>query len=456
MKDVSDLKRKIYDQMLDWKQQETGKSALLLQGARRVGKSYIAEAFARNEYSSHILIDFNRTTQEVRDMFIHDIDNLDLFFLKLSTYYNVKLKPRDSLIIFDEVQLFPRARSVIKYLVQDGRYDYLEMGSLLSIKENVKDILIPSEEEQLNLYPMDFEEFLWATGNETMMQIIRECFNRLEPLGDALHRKAMDAFRQYLIVGGMPQAIETYVKSGDFEKTDTVKRRILNLYRDDIQKHARGYSLKAKAVFDELPSQLKNQNRHFKLSALKEGARYSEYREPLFWLSDAMIVNCCYNATEPVFGLRLNQDRTILKCYMADTGLLVSHAFDEKGIVQEEVYKKLLLDKLEVNMGMVMENVVAQMLTASGHKLYFYTNADREHKENRMEIDFLIAKNKITNRHNISPIEVKSSKGYALSSLKKFMIKFNEQLHVPYVLHTGDVKEENGIVYLPLYMAMLL
>ena len=193
-----------------------------------------------------------------------------------------------------------------------------------------------------------------------------------------------------------------------------------------------------------------------RVDVVKEGARYSEYREPLFWLSDAMIVNCCYNATEPVFGLRLNQDRTILKCYMADTGLLVSHAFDEKGIVQEEVYKKLLLDKLEVNMGMVMENVVAQMLTASGHKLYFYTNADREHKENRMEIDFLIAKNKITNRHNISPIEVKSSKGYALSSLKKFMIKFNEQLHVPYVLHTGDLKEENGIVYLPLYMAMLL
>ena len=423
-KGAAALKRKIYTNMLEWKQKETWQSALLLQGARRVGKSYIAEAFARNEYSSHILIDFNRTTQEVRDMFLHDIDNLDLFFLKLSTYYNVKLKPRDSLIIFDEVQLFPRARSVIKYLVQDGRYDYLETGSLLSIKENVRDILIPSEEEQMNLYPMDFEEFLWATGNETMMQIIRDCFNRLEPLGDALHRKAMDAFRQYLIVGGMPQAVETYVKSGDFEKTDAVKRRILNLYRDDIQKHARGYSLKAKAVFDELPSQLKNQNRHFKLSALKEGARYSEYREPLFWLSDAMIVNCCYNATEPVFGLRLNQDRTILKCYMADTGLL--------------------------------ENVVAQMLTASGHKLYFYTNADREHKENRMEIDFLIAKNKITNRHNISPIEVKSSKGYALSSLKKFMIKFNEQLHVPYVLHTGDVKEENGIVYLPLYMAMLL
>ena len=384
------------------------------------------------------------------------MDNLDLFFLKLSTLYNVRLKERNSLIIFDEVQLFPRARSVIKYLVEDGRYDYLETGSLLSIKENVKDILIPSEEEQINLYPMDFEEFLWATGNDTMMQLICDCFAERKAMGEALHRKAMDAFRQYLIVGGMPQAVEAYVKTGSFESVDAVKRRILNLYRDDIQKHAKGYSLKAKAVFDELPSQLKKQNRHFKLSALKEGARYSEYREPLFWLSDAMIVNCCYNATEPVFGLRLNMDRTILKCYMADTGLLISHAFDEKGIVQEEVYRKLLLDKLEVNMGMVIENAVAQMLAASGHKLYFYTNADRENKENRMEIDFLIAKDTITSRHNISPIEVKSGKGYALSSLKKFMQKFYEQLHVPYVLHTGDVKEENGIVYLPLYMTMLL
>lgn len=450
------MRRKVYEKLLEWKQKSSGQSAVLLQGARRVGKSYIAREFAEKEYSSYILIDFNLADQQVRDMFLHDIGDLDTFFLKLSTLYNTKLKERESLIILDEVQLFPRARSVIKYLVADGRYDYIETGALVSIKENVEGILLPSEEDQINLNPMDFEEFLWAMGNETMMRLIQDCFEKKLPMGQALHRKAMDLFRQYMIVGGMPQAVEAYVQTRDFDEVDRVKRRILNLYRDDIQKHAKGYGEKVRAIFDELPSQLKNQNRHFKLSALKEGARFEEYRDPLFWLSDAMIVNPCYNATEPNLGLRLNQDRTLLKCYMADTGLLISHAFDENGIVSEEVYRKLLLDKLEVNMGMVMENIVSQMLISSGHKLYFYANADREDKENRMEIDFLIAKSRITNRHNMSPIEVKSGKNYALSSLRKFMKKFKEQLWIPYVLHTGDLKTEEGIVYLPLYMAMML
>ena len=450
------MRRKVYEKLLEWKQKSSGQSAVLLQGARRVGKSYIARGFAEKEYSSYILIDFNLADQQVRDMFLHDIGDLDTFFLKLSTLYNTKLKERESLIILDEVQLFPRARSVIKYLVADGRYDYIETGALVSIKENVEGILLPSEEDQINLNPMDFEEFLWAMGNETMMRLIQDCFEKKLPMGQALHRKAMDLFRQYMIVGGMPQAVEAYVQTRDFDEVDRVKRRILNLYRDDIQKHAKGYGEKVRAIFDELPSQLKNQNRHFKLSALKEGARFEEYRDPLFWLSDAMIVNPCYNATEPNLGLRLNQDRTLLKCYMADTGLLISHAFDENGIVSEEVYRKLLLDKLEVNMGMVMENIVSQMLISSGHKLYFYANADREDKENRMEIDFLIAKSRITNRHNMSPIEVKSGKNYALSSLRKFMKKFKEQLWIPYVLHTGDLKTEEDIVYLPLYMAMML
>lgn len=450
------MKRKIYDKLLEWKKSNRGQSAILVQGARRVGKSYIVQEFAKNEYRTYILIDFNRASQQVRDMFLYDINDLDTFFLKLSTLYNTRLYERDSIIIFDEVQLFPRARSVIKYLVEDGRYDYIETGSLVSIKENVNNILIPSEEDQINLYPMDFEEFLWAMGNETMMPLIKNCFERKTPLGQALHRKAMDLFRQYLIVGGMPQAVSAYQKTKDFDEVDRVKRRILNLYRDDIQKHAEGYELKVEAIFDEIPSQLKNQNRHFKLSSLKAGARFDEYRDPLFWLSDAMIVNNCYNATEPALGLRLNQDRSLLKCYMADTGLLISHAFDENGIVSEEIYKKLLLDKLEANMGMVIENVVAQMLVASGHRLYFYSNSDRTNKDNRMEIDFLISKSKITNRHNISPLEVKSSKNYTLSSLRKFISKYSEQLYIPYVLHTGDIKTENGIVFLPLYMTSLL
>ena len=450
------MRRKVYEQLLQWKEKSAGTSALLIQGARRVGKSYIVEEFAKREYKSYILIDFNIVDPQVKDIFIHDLQNLDVFFLKLSTFFGKKLYERESLIIFDEVQLFTRARSAIKYFVADGRYDFIETGSLVSIKKNTKDILIPSEEDQVNMYPMDLEEFMWAMGDETMMEYIRSCYMGKKPLGQALHRKAMDYFRQYLIVGGMPQAVKEYISSHDFDRVDKVKRRVLNLYRDDITKHAEGYDLKVRAIFDELPSQLKNQNRHFKLSALKEGARFDEYKEPLFWLSDAMVVNNCYNATEPNIGLRLNEDRTLLKCYMGDTGLLVSHSFDENGIVSEEIYKKLMLDKLEVNMGMIIENAVAQMLVSSGHKLYFYANASREDSRDRMEIDFLIAKNKITNRHNISPIEVKSSKNYTLSSLKKFMDKYGEYTYIPYVLHTSDYKEEDGIVYLPIYMTPFL
>lgn len=450
------MRRKMYNRLLQWKKENGGKSALLVQGARRVGKSYIVEEFAKAEYRSYILIDFNLVDSQVRDMFLHDISDINTFFLKLTTFFNTKLYEHQSLIILDEVQLFPRARSAIKYLVADGRYDYIETGSLISIKENVKDILIPSEEDHINLYPMDFEEFLWAADNETMMDLIQSCFENRKPLGQALHRKAMDLFRQYLIVGGMPQAVEAYISSRDFDRVDQVKRRILNLYRDDIRKHARGYEMKVEAIYDELPSQLKNQNRHFKLSSLKAGARFDEYKDALFWLSDAMIVNNCYNSTEPCIGLNLNRDRTLLKCYMGDTGLLISHTFDENGIVSEEIYKKILLDKLEVNMGMILENMVAQMLAASGHKLYFYANSVRNDTLSRMEIDFLIAKSRISNRHNISPIEVKSSKNYALSSLRKFMEKYSQQLHIPYVLHTGDLKEENGITYLPLYMTPFL
>ncbi len=454
--EIDPMKRKIYEKLLTWKKTECGKSCLLVQGARRVGKSYIVEEFAKHEYRSYILIDFNQVNQATKDLFLNDLEDLDTFFLKLKAAYNVSLHERESLIILDEVQLFPRARSAMKYLVADGRYDYIETGSLISIKKNVQDILIPSEEDQLNMYPMDFEEFLWALGNETMYPLIRACFEKKQPMGQALHRKAMDLFRQYMIVGGMPQAVERFVETKDFSAVDRVKRRILNLYRDDIHKHGSRNQLKIESIFDEIPSQLKNQNRHFKLSALEEGARFSDYADPLFWLSDAMIVNNCYNSTDPSIGLKLNQDRTLLKCYMGDTGLLISHAFDENGIVTLDIYKKLLLDKLEVDMGMVMENVVAQMLVASGHKLYFYANSDRENREKRMEIDFLIAKRTITNRHNISPIEVKSSRNYTLSSIRKFIARYSEQLHIAYVLHPGDLKETDGIVFLPLYMAPLL
>ena len=450
------MKRKIYTTLLDWKERRAGKTALLIDGARRVGKSYIVEAFAKKEYRSYIVIDFFTASQDVKDLFENYLHDLDTFFLFLSNYYQVKLYPRETLIIFDEVQEFPRARGAIKYLVADGRYDYIETGSLMSIKKNVQDALIPSEEHHVNLYPMDFEEFLWALGDDMLMPFIKERFEKKQPLGPALHRKAMDLFRQYLIVGGMPQAVKEFVESRDFDEVDRVKRDILTLYRADMMKHAQGYEIKVARVFDEIPAQLQKHERKFKLADLEKNARMRDYEDALFWLDDAMIVNTCYNSTAPNIGLKLNMDRLTLKCYMADTGLLISHAFDENGIVSEEIYKKILFDKLEVNMGMIVENVVAQMLVASGHKLYFYSNPSREDKNARMEIDFLIAKDKISNRHNISPIEVKSSTRYTLTSLRKFVTKYKEQTHIPYVIHPNDFKEEDGIVYLPLYMTPML
>ena len=450
------MRRKIYDEILKWKKRSAGQTALLIDGARRVGKSYIAEKFAAAEYKSYLLIDFNRAPKEVTDLFENYLNDLDTLFMYLSGFYNKKLYERETLIILDEVQLCPRARSAIKYLVADGRYDYLETGSLMSIKKNVKDILIPSEEEYLKIYPLDFEEFLWALDNETLMPLIQICYEKKQPMGQALHRKAMDYFRQYVIVGGMPQAVARYVETRDFDSIDRVKREILELYRADIVKHAAGYEIKVKQIFDNIPAQLQKHDKKFKLSSLKKEARFRDYDDAMFWLSDAMIANICYNSTAPSIGLKLNMDRLTLKCYMVDTGLLISHAFDENGIVSEEIYKKLLFDKLEFNKGMIVENIVAQMLTAAGHKLYFYSNPSRDEVSERMEIDFLIAKSKISSRHNISPIEVKSGKNYTLTSLKKFRNKYAEQTDTPYVLHTGDLKEADGITYLPLYMTPLL
>lgn len=450
------MKRKIYDELIAWKNDGADKTALLIDGARRVGKSFIAESFAKNEYKSYILVDFNRAGTEIRDLFEHYLNDLDTLFMYLSGYYNVKLYKGESLIIFDEVQLFPRARAAIKYLVADGRYHYMETGSLMSIKMNVRDIVIPSEERHIRMYPMDFEEFLWAMENNTLMDIVKSCYHARKPMGQGMHRKAMDYFRQYMIVGGMPQAVLEYKKTHDFDKVDRIKRDILTLYRADIVKHAEGYEMKVSGIFDEIPAQLQKHEKKFKLSSLKKDARLREYEDALFWLDDAMIANICYNSTEPNIGLKLNMNRLTLKCYMGDTGLLISHAFDENGLVSEEIYKKLLFDKLEVNKGMLVENIVAQMLTAGGHKLYFYSNPSRNDSESRMEIDFLIAKSKINRRHNISPIEVKSGKNYTLTSLRKFMKKYAEQADIPYVLHTKDLKVEEGIVFLPLYMTPLL
>lgn len=450
------MRRKIMQELVKWKESGAGKTALFIDGARRVGKSYIAEAFARENYKSYIVIDFNQVGEDIKELFDNYLMDLDSLFMYLSAIYGVKLYPGESLIILDEIQMFPRARAAIKYLVKDGRYHYLETGSLMSVRSNVEDIVIPSEERHFKLFPMDFEEFLWAMSEEQLAEAIKTNYEKKSEMGQALHRKCMTLFRQYVIVGGMPQAVQTYIETRDYEETDAVKRDILNLYRQDIAKYARGYAQNVTGIFDEIPAQLSKHEKKFILSSLGKGARYRDYDNSFLWLEDSMICNICYNSTEPSVGIKMNRDRTTMKIYMGDTGLLISHAFDENGLVDEEVYKKILLGKLEINEGMVFENIVAQMLTASGHKLYFYSNASRNDKNMRMEIDFLITKGKVTSRHNISPIEVKSGKRYTFNSLKKFMDRYHEQLNTPYILHTSDLMEKEGIIYLPVYMAWLL
>ncbi len=456
------MKRKIYQTLLKWKKERKGEVALLIEGARRIGKSHIVEEFGHDEYESYILVDFSKVSPQVMEFFDLYLDDLDTLFQNLELYFRCKLFPRQSrgeearsLIIFDEVQFCPRARSGIKHFVKDNRFDYIETGSLVSIKKNVKDIMIPSEEHPVQMYPMDFEEFLWAMGDEMIMPYIRSQFEKKKPMG-AFHRRAMDYFRRYMIVGGMPQAVKKYIETRDFVKVDEVKRDILALYRNDIKKYADNQETNVSAIFEEIPGQLQKHEKTFRLSALREDARMRDYSQAFFWLSDAKVINCCYNSTEPSIGLKLNEGRTTLKCYLNDTGLLISHAFDERGIVTEDLYRKLMFDKLEVNQGMLVENIVSQMLKASGHNLFFFSNSSRTSAEDRMEIDFLIAKPTTTSRHNISPIEVKSGARYALTSLTKCMTKYAKDLSTPYVLHDKDLKIEDGIVFLPLYMTPLL
>ena len=446
-----ELKRKIYDQLLKWKRESKGKTALLIDGARRVGKSHIAEEFAKNEYKSYILVDFGNAPQDILDLFINDSANLDLFFAKLAAFYSKTLHKRESLIIFDEVQQFPRARQLIKYLVADGRYDFLETGSLIRLKKNVQDIIIPSEEEHIEMYPMDFEEFLWAMDDEATAPLIKHCFETKTPLGQALHRKVMNDFRQYMLVGGMPQSVLAFIEEKNFEQSDVAKRRILKLYRDDVSKFASGHEEKVFAVFDGIPAQLSKKEKKYVLSSLGKDARYRTYEESFLWLNEAMIINTCFNATDPSVALSISEDNTTQKCYMADTGLLVTHAFMDSAFTDNELYRAILFDKLNINEGMIMENIVAQMLRANGHKLFFYSRCDNEHRQNHMEIDFLIKEEK-----KICPVEVKSGDYRSHSSLDKFKKKFSSKLGNSYILYTKDVMIKDNIIHLPIYMAMYL
>lgn len=445
------LKRKIYDELIAWKKNSNGATAMMIDGARRVGKSFIAEKFAKAEYKSYILIDFGKAPKDILDLFINDSSDLDLFFAKLAAFYSTTLYKRESLIIFDEVQQYPRARQLIKYLVADGRFDYLETGSLIRLKKNVQDIIIPSEEDHIEMFPLDFEEFLWAMGDEATYPLIKRCFETKTPLGAALHRKIMNDFRQYILVGGMPQSVLAYRNGKDFEASDVAKRRILKLYRDDVAKFAEGYEDKVYAVFDGIPGQLSKKEKKYKLSALGKQARFRTYESSFIWLNEAMVVNTCFNATDPHVGLALSADNATQKCYMADTGLLVTHTFKDTKFTDNELYCAILYDRLNINEGMIMENIVAQMLRKQRERLYFYSRSDSQKRENHMEIDFLITEGK-----KISPIEVKSGNYRSHSSLDKFRKHFSSVIGNSYILYTKDVMIKDGIIHLPIYMAELL
>ncbi len=427
-----------------------------MDGARRIGKSWIVEEFARNEYKSYILIDFNNVPKSILELFENNLTDLDTFFMQLSLLAGVKLHRKESVIIFDEVQIFPKARAAIKYLVKDGRYDYIETGSLVSINHNVKDIVIPSEEIRIDMYPMDFEEFMWAIGQDMLFDHIRTQFAKLAPLGEALHRRAMEMLRTYLLVGGMPQAVLSYIENKDMLQVDAIKRSIISLYRNDISKYAGRSAPVVTKIFDNIPGLLQQHEKKFRPSRIKQGTKVKDFAESMLWLDESRVVNFCYATTELSVGLALNRDDAKVKLYMADTGLLISMAFDSRELQTQGIYEKILRGKLEFKKGMVVENLVAQLLRSAGHPLYFYTCSSREDAAERMEIDFLIRKKDITTKHNIIPIEVKSSARYRLSSLGKFGKKYSPYLGTSLVLHSKDLEIKDGITYLPLYMAGLI
>ncbi|MGL4484322.1 MAG: ATP-binding protein [Anaerovoracaceae bacterium] len=444
-----DLERKAYREILAWKLENNGASALLIEGARRTGKSYIVKKFAENEYKSHIIIDFSKFDQTIIDIFEVAGESLDNFFTNLSVKKLTKLHERESLIVFDEVQQYPKARQLIKHLVADGRYDYIETGSLISLKRNVKDILIPSEEDSIEMFPLDFEEYLWAQGAKLLADYARECFEEKKPMGQPLHRKMMRYFREYMIVGGMPQSVMAFLEKKDFTASNKAKQKILKLYKTDVTKFAEGYESKVISIFEQIPSALSKKDKKFILASLTKTARYRTYEDAFIWLIEANIINAAFNVTDPMIGLRLTQEENTMKCYLADTGLLYTHTF--KGQKSEEFYKKVLFDKLSLNEGMLMENIVAQMLMTAGHHLNYYSKIDTENSANTMEIDFLIEE-----EGKISPIEVKSSSYTAHKSLDKFTSKFKKRIGKKYIIYTKDFKILEDIICLPIYMTMFL
>lgn len=442
------FKRKIYDSILRWKEQRQGSTALLIKGARRVGKSTITREFAKNEYESHIIIDFAKVGEDIRSLF-DDLSDLDYLFLRLQAIFHVTLHQRRSVIIFDEVQFCPKARQAIKYLVEDGRYDYIETGSLLSIRKNTVGILIPSEETRLTMYPMDYEEFLWAIGESQSMDLIRYSFEKIKPLGDDLNRRLLRQFRLYMLVGGMPQSVNAYLDTNNLAATDEVKREILELYVDDLRKiDATG---KVSRIFESIPGELAKSKLRFEPGSVIKDVGRNELEEIWKDLEDSLTVNFAYRTTDPNVGMGLHKDTESFRIYLGDTGLFVTLAFMDRNVADNALYGKLLADKLSADLGYVYENVVAQTLRAAGHSLYYYTFPTDETRKNHYEVDFLTSSSK-----KINPIEVKSS-GYSThKSLDVFREKYSSRIGTPILLYTKDLKREGGILYLPVYMAMLL
>jgi len=450
------FERKIYSKLLEWKQKSNGTKAILVEGARRIGKSTIIEEFARKEYESYIIIDFSDVNKDIIGYFENNLNDLDAFFMLLATEFGVELHKRKSVIVFDEVQRYPKARQAIKKLVKDGRYDYIETGSLISIKDSVKDIVIPSEERSIKMYPLDFEEFAWAFGEKELILYIRKCFAEKKPLERSLHNKAMLLFKQYMLVGGMPQSLVAYLENErKFSVADDEKRDILNLYRSDIMKIGAKYRSKVLSIFDQIPSFLSQHEKRVVFSDIAEGSYFNQYADTFFWLGDSMVVNECFSCTDPNIGLSLNESRSFIKCYLGDTGLLVSHAFDENEIVDEELYKQILNDKLSLNEGMLFENAIAQILVSNGHKLYFYVHYDEKKHRNDIEIDFIISNSSKT-KFKIFPIEVKSTKNYSTFSLEKFILKFKQRIDTAYIIHPKNLIIKEKAICIPPYMAICL
>lgn len=441
------FKRKIYDKLLEWKRESDGHTALLVEGARRIGKSTVVEAFAKNEYESYILIDFSVASKGIKALF-EDVSDLNYLFLQLQLQYRVDLVERRSLIIFDEVQLCPPARQAIKHLVKDHRYDYIETGSLISIRKNVKDILIPSEERRINMFPMDYEEFLWAIGDRSSFSLVRHCYEKGLPLGQPANRQQLRTFRLYMLVGGMPQAVNAYLETNNFRKVDLVKRDILKLYEDDFMKI--DPTGRASLLFDSIPAQLNKNAARYQVSSVLPNSRADDILKLVAEMADSKTVLVSYHATDPNAGLSANKDLSQFKLFVCDTGLFTTLMFKDRDFTENVIYEKILNDKLSANLGYLFENVVAQMLAANGSDLFYHSFAS-DKSQHKREVDFLIAR-----RNKICPIEVKSSGYKTHTSLDEFCQKFSERISERYLVYTKDYSQSDGLTYLPVYMVPFL